>query len=369
MSLTYQIADSTKKNYLNNLRQCQIHGIDIDNITNVTNVISILSIYYEMSSIRAHLNALLWYSKLNNKNANIVQELHTEIIRLLKISNNQAGTNVINEKELNKFIKWSDVLLIHEKIKLLYENNKNNKKLSENYLILSLYVLMPPRRILDYIEMYIDPNQIIKTDKVIPFKNTDYIDELNMSSDDVNLIDNKNYYIATEKNCYFKFDNYKTKNSYSCQYLELNPDLANVINEYILLNQLKTNDKLLNLKHGCFIMRLQKIFRSYVNINVSASVLRHAYIMYLRDNEEFESYNHKKKIAKQMAHAVSTQEKYYKKTTEDDLKKTINDDGDIKLLKNRGGQTKYNTPDERREAKRKIQAEYLKRKKEKLIIH
>jgi hypothetical protein len=152
--------------------------------------------------------------------------------------------NWINKDELDKV--YND----------LKSNHKNNKETFQNYLLLSLYYLQPPRRNKDY--------QLLK----ISIKYND------MLSNEFNYLDMK------KKK--FIFNNYKTAKKYNKQEVDINDELYQILLSYIKTFKLKDGDFLLNdLKNNqpythtnSITLLLNRIFKK----KVGASMLRKVYL-------------------------------------------------------------------------------------------
>jgi len=152
------------------------------------------------------------------------------------------GTKIISNDDINK---------IYERLK---ENKDKTKRAYQDYLILSLYTLLAPRRNLDY--------QLMK-----------YIKKY-----DSNLSNDFNYYDGNT----FYFNNYKTRGTYNKQEVQVPSELQQIINYHINNNHLNENDFILRdynketeIKgnNGMTII-LNRIFGD----KIGASMLRRSYL-------------------------------------------------------------------------------------------
>lgn len=145
-----------------------------------------------------------------------------------------------------------------DKIKDIYNKLSRNKDQSkqsyQDYLILSLYYLIPARRNKDYALMkYTD----------------DYKEEL---SKEFNYYDGYKFY----------FNNYKTKGTYKQQILEIPKELKSILDDYIKKNNINNNDYILtNLKtnkplttNNAMTIILNRIFGD----KIGSSALRRSYL-------------------------------------------------------------------------------------------
>jgi hypothetical protein len=151
----------------------------------------------------------------------------------------------------------TDVISI-DKIKDIYDKLSKNKDQSkqsyQDYLILSLYYLIPARRNRDYALMKYTNN---------------YKEEL---SKEFNYYDGYKFY----------FNNYKTKGTYNQQIIEVPPELKLIINDYIKKNDINDNDFILTnlrtnkplISNNAITIILNRIFGD----KIGSSALRRSYL-------------------------------------------------------------------------------------------
>lgn len=184
----------------------------------------------------------------------IKSEYRKQMMDDIKISKEESISQKRDESK--DWIDWSDVISIYNALRkdtyYLMKSKPNeltSKELNliQDYVLLSLYVLIAPRRSLDYIEL----------------KHRNY------NKDEDNYIDfNKNK---------IYFNKYKTSKYYKTQVVDLPKDLKNILkkwfdfnkNDYLLIdtNGNKLNQVKLN-------QRLNKIF----DMKISVNALRHSYL-------------------------------------------------------------------------------------------
>ena len=160
------------------------------------------------------------------------------------------------------------------------ENKKNKWK---NYIILSNYVLLPPRRLKDYALMYV-------------------IEEDEEQSKDMN------YYIKGKGE--YIFNNYKTSENYGSQKIILNEEHKGILENYI--KKYGIIGSLLGLEKKTISERLSRIFKKRVGKNVRVNILRHSYITHLTNIGYLNKKRNRKIIANIMAHSIAMQQEYYK---------------------------------------------------------
>lgn len=189
------------------------------------------------------------------------------------------------ETEGNNWISQDNLKEIYDNLKL---NHKENTRVFQDYLILSLYYLTPPRRNKDYVLLKVVAN---------------YNDKL---SNDFNYIDMKN-----KK---FYFNNYKTARKYNQQIVDIPDELFNIISEYIRIFKIKFNDYLLtdintnqplNTKNAMTLI-LNNIFKK----KIGSSMLRKLYLT----NKYGDKAQELKNDAVNMGTSVSTAQNNYIKT-------------------------------------------------------
>jgi hypothetical protein len=210
-------------------------------------------------------------SKINPNISNIeYKKIIRNYSRFLSKINNNIDVNHIIET-----VNWNEILKNKEEI----YDTLNPK----HQLLVDIYTLIPPRRIIDYQLMY-------------------YI-----NNPELDIDDNKNYCLYDEKNDEVKliFNNYKTKKFFhkQCINLKSKPLLSEKIKNYIKTNDIQINTLLFNIKNpNSFRCLIQKLLKYKVND------LRHSYIDYIYEKNY--SPEKLKKISLLMAHTLEQQNSY-----------------------------------------------------------
>lgn len=237
--------------------------------------------------IRYHLN----FCSINKDIKNYIDSDTTFIKNSSKININKSKDEYkIILLEYSEYLNGIVIKIKNDKKKLDYPKwktliNINIDQLTDqNKLIYNLYVLMPPRRIKDYINFI-------------------YVSNIN------NIIDQNNNYCFIDyenlNNSKFIFYNYKTFKTYGIQKLIISDDLLKFIIEYIKNQNIKDNEKLIKINSNTrFIEALNKIF------GYSVDIIRHSFIDYLYTLNL--SYSELDKISFYMAHNIKQQQKYKK---------------------------------------------------------
>ena len=157
-----------------------------------------------------------------------------------------------------------------------------NMKTLQHYVILSCYVLIPPRRIADYINFKI---------KDISTKTDNWFDE------------KKNELV---------FNNYKTAKNYGTQRVECPKSLQAVFQKWFPIASRYSEFMLFN-SYGNHLTQpqLTKMLNSIFDKNISASMLRHIYISDVT-LKNMPKLNDLEKVAHDMGHSVQEQMMYKK---------------------------------------------------------
>tara|TARA_R100001163_G_scaffold32976_1_gene25570 strand:+ start:21997 stop:22950 length:954 start_codon:yes stop_codon:yes gene_type:complete len=236
------------------------------------------------------------YKKYNDKLHSISKDYYKRIE-----DNKKTERESENWVDLNKLMKVLNYHIRQIKKENIHKRddkklNKKQKRILQDYLLASLYLLQPPRR-----NVYADT-------KVISQKDFNELSETEKNDN--------NYLVLSSRNKkYFHFGDYKTKKKYGSQKVEVSKKLNSVINlwrhynkdkEYLLYNT--RGEK---LTKNSLTKHLQKVFKVSGKNNISSSMLRHIYISSQVDNE---AYKKMKKLADKMGHSVDEQQTtYYKK--------------------------------------------------------
>ena len=242
----------TKLNILNDNKP--IKNINfLYNIDNIEKKIKDLKPNTIRSYIIAITSILSCLNEPSNKPIKKIKKLYEDYSKILdKYNTDLKDQTTITEG--TKIISNDKIDEIYNEIKLKGTKQGASKQEQQDYLILSLYTLQPPRRSRDYIYM-----------KFI----NDYNNEL---SKDFNYYDGSKFY----------FNIYKTRGKYGEQILEVVKDLQIILNDYIKNNNIKKDEYILTNKKGNDLTNnnnnmttiLNRIFKD----KISTSALRRSYL-------------------------------------------------------------------------------------------
>jgi len=225
------------------------------------------------------------YKVLRDKYYKLLKNLTSEI--------NKTPTTEKTETQNKNWIEWNEVLEIQNTLKENL-NNLKKKSITERqymdllkYVLLSLYIEIPPRRNLDWLKMLITFNSDIKDDKYnyLDIKNKQFIFNVYKTQKKGQLIVDIPEKLMEIINLYLKYHPNITKKKENVSFLVYYNGLA--------LNKVNSITRLLN-----------KIF----NKNVSSSMLRHIYL----SNKYGDTLKEQQKDAELMSHNLNTQKDYIK---------------------------------------------------------
>jgi hypothetical protein len=225
------------------------------------------------------------YKPLRDKYYKLLKNLTTEI--------NKTPTTEKTETQNKNWIEWDEILQIQNSLKENL-NNLKKKSITERqymdllkYVLLSLYIEIPPRRNLDWLKMLITFNSDTTDDKY------NYLDL---------------------KNKQFIFNVYKTQKKGQLK-VDIPDNLMNIINLYLKyhpnITKKKDNVAFLVYQNGLALNKVNSITRllnKIFNKNVSSSMLRHIYL----SNKYGDTLKEQQKDAELMSHSISTQKDYIK---------------------------------------------------------
>jgi hypothetical protein len=294
-----QLSENSKNLYKRNLLKLNDNK-EIKNFNFLKNKDEVLTKIKDLkpTTQRSYIISICSILRDNTK----MKKTYDEYFELLKSFNDNLKVN--NEKTTTQEKNWitqEEVLKIHNDLKEDVENSLTKKRKIDkllfkkllNYMILSLYTLIQPRRNKDYSLMRIASN--------IEDTNYNYL-----------VIDKKN-------NMKFILNNYKTEKKYHSVEIEIPENLKNVILLYLKHHPLK-----LELKNKEFNIpflvedskelksstEITKILNKIFNKKISSSMLRNIFLT----SKYGDLMNELKEDTKQMATSVDTAMNNYIKT-------------------------------------------------------
>lgn len=297
------VAGNNSKNlYKTKIKQLKLRNIKLDSSVSVESIVETLRIAnMSESTIKTYLSAIIW--KLKNEDSDdhkdFIASLSNKISEINKYLQKQVNKGTLSAKQAKNYLTWEKIIDVHNKLALLH--TKSQKDFS-NYLLVSLYVLFPPRRIMDYSKMHVLFNF---NDDFIKKNTTDDYDE-------------KNYYIYGKS--LFIFNNWKNKTvvnknnhdevKYKQQNFTISSELNNLLQSYI--DKFNIRGSIFDVSDNAIVKRLQSIFTTHSGKSVSVDALRQSYITYQDKSGNIKSMQNKLELAEKMGHSVTLQILYQK---------------------------------------------------------
>ena len=235
---------SLLKNIMKNMNYESVEDLD----KNPKKVIEFLKEKYQnINALKTRLSALFVVTE--NK------EYHTDMMENITKYNEEVNTQTKNNKQKDNWLSTEEIQKIYDDLEtnvkpLFKKKDLTTKELLhiQDFVILSLFTLIPPRRAMDYIE----------------FK----INNINTNSDN---------YIKGNS---LVFNTFKTSKQKGQQTIKIPKQLKSILTKYIKLitdksDYLIFNNKFQQLSTPNFTLRLNKIFG---NKKVSVNMIRHIYL-------------------------------------------------------------------------------------------
>jgi len=299
------LSESSITVYLRNLRKLN-NDVPFSNFSFLSNVDDIqnkLKDYKENTKRNYLISIVSVLSLFPEKKA--IKKLHDIYYDLMMKKADQIKKEIfpedLTEKQEQNWMSWDEVLEVYKKIGESVDKFINNSLLSESqynqlmsYLILSLYVLIEPRRNKDYQLMVLTKNP--KKADIDPTFN--YLDVVNKK---------------------FIFNNYKTSKKYGPKEIEIPDELFDVITKYFKHHPMLQKTKVSATNKIPFLVSyngtpldkvnsITRVLNKTFGKSIGSSMLRHIFLT----GKFGPVLEEQKKIAGNMAHSVSQQKEYIK---------------------------------------------------------
>ena len=248
-------------------------------------VISYLLDNKEPNARKTILSALVVLTKHEPK---VMDEYRKLMLKDIDIYDNEKKEQEKSETEKENWMSLDQIKQIYadleKTVKPLFQKrlyNMNDLQNIQDYIILSMYILQPPRRLKDFTDFKI--------------RN---IDE-----------EKDNYFDKKTKN--LVYNSYKTSKFYNKQEVKVNPRLAQILKKWEQINPteyLLFDYKQNKLRPDQLTRRLNSIFGKKISVNM----LRH---IYLSDGllKDVPALKKMEEVAKDMGHSTTEQMLYKKK--------------------------------------------------------
>jgi integrase len=243
-------------------------------------IVSVLSMFVDVEELK----------KLHDKYFGLMMKKSEEI--------DSKDTSEMSDQQKNNWINWDDVKKKYKELETEVNGFYKKKMIDDaqyntllTYALLSLYVLIAPRRNKDYQLMNV-------------------VDEFKTDMDK-----NVNYYDLAKKR--FIFNNYKTAKKYGRFDLPVSPQLQRALNKYLKHRETRLplddrNNKALLLKADATPLQrsndITKLLNKVFGKNIGSSMLRHIFLT----DKYGDIFKQSKKDSETMAHSMEEQKKYIK---------------------------------------------------------
>lgn len=271
-----KIGLSTVKTYLSNISTLsQKMSIPLEDkkdfITHKDKIIDFLKNMEKYQHGKTRLSAILAVIKptdltkleeLDDETKEAINEYNNLMNDFKKTYNDNMNNQEMTDVQKENFLPWDKIVEIYNKLKQVANPlfkfdpdyiRKDSFETLKHFIVLSLYVLTPPRRALDYTAMKV--------------RNFDYSD----GSKD-------NYILDVKGKWYFVFNNYKNANRLGKQTVEVPKELKAILKNWLKFN--KESDYLIPSKTGGRIQdnKINTILNEIFRRNIGVTLLRHAFI-------------------------------------------------------------------------------------------
>lgn len=264
----------------------------LDDITVINNKLDKYKLNTKKIYLISIISVLNIYKNLTKKNKSLYDKYY-KLMKSIADEVKNIPTNEMSENQKKNWISWDDLISEYNSIKSRVLTYNKLDKLTElqynhllKYVVLSLYILLEPRR-----------NE---------YKNMKIINKYNDRLDS-----NFNYISLDDKEIIF--NEYKTKKKYGQQIIKFNNDLFDVLKIYLKFHPLFKKDldiPFLVYYDGRPFKDVNSITRvlSSIHYGLGSSLIRHIYLSYKYNDINQE----KQDTALKMGHSVEMQNDYMK---------------------------------------------------------
>lgn len=288
------ISSSTIKTYVSTIKSLgKKLNIKIENPSDVIdNIDTILKFYDNIAytTRKAHMASLISFIDDNSeKSKKALVKLRQVLSKDVTEYNKYLETQDKTDKQKDNWIEWSDVLdrykAFEKEVAPLWklkkdEISKSNYNKLKMFVLLSCYVLIPPRRALDYTAFKIR-----------------------------NIDESKDNYMKKRA---FVFNNYKTARTYGKNEVPVDYKLYSIIKKWIALNDsdwLITGNN--NNMKAITVPQLTNMLNNFFDKKISVNMLRHSFLSHLY--KDIPDLKDMKETADSMGHSLSQAFEYVKK--------------------------------------------------------
>lgn len=297
--LTSGLSESSVKNYMRQLKFLNSDA-DFTNLNFLNNSEKIIkrvqSKSENLNTQRSYMTCALSVLKRLTKKTELIKEYELYVSTFNQFQ--EIAPNTMTEKQEEAWMDWKDIEKIYKELsvkadKAFKSDADDYTKFAKylDYMVLSLYVLICPRRNMDYVEMYVKD-----------------INEDDEGSEDKD----KNYLILVDgKPKEFVFNKFKTVSTYGTQSVKITVELATVIQNYLKVHPLRAQKDypfLVDTKGHKFKLHnvITKILNRVFARNIGPTMLRHIFLTH----KYGVTYKERSIDALEMGHSIASQHNY-----------------------------------------------------------
>jgi len=313
---TRKLKESTVEVYRSKLIELAKYGIDAHNILDVSELSDIFDTNsFSVSKRTLVLSAIVWH--INNCDECNSKQVVGELRQSLKNNNR-------NKTEKVHCLDWASILKVHNVLDERFQKTiEEGKFIDPNYLMLSLYVLHPPRQVQDYSKMYIGDFDVPNDSTCILWSNNvsfiSYSLEYNFDKKDDSCFQSvdksKNYCVVKGDSMFFVFFDYDNVDTYGPQIIEVINSLRCVISTHIQQRLLKCGDKLFGFDYSTMCGRIGDLFNTILGKKIYVTGLRSMFIDYFLKDDGSNRYT-KKVVSYKMVYGKGMRRKHVEYTDE-----------------------------------------------------
>ena len=205
--------------------------------------------------------SLLKSDSMDDKTKEAVKKYNTEMLRAVSEYNKTSSDQVLSDRQKENFMPWDEIMEIYSKMALIANQLWKIPKdqithdifeILQHFVLLSVYVLLPPRRSLDYAGMK------IRNENNSP-ESTD------------------NYIIQKRYKWQFVFNSYKNSTRLGKQIVDMPNTLKDILKKWMQINK---GDYLIFSKNNKQVQstKINSMFANIFKRPIGPSLLRHAYM-------------------------------------------------------------------------------------------
>jgi hypothetical protein len=198
---------------------------------------------------------------MDDKTKESIKTYNTEMLRAVSEYNKTANDQVLTDRQKENFMSWDEIMEVYNKMASIANQLWKIPKeqithdifeILQHFVLLSVYVLMPPRRSLDYAGM-----------------------KIRNENSNLNSVDN--YIIQKRNKWQFVFNSYKNSTRLGKQIVDIPSTLKDILKKWMYVNK---GDYLIFAKNNKQVQstKINSMLANIFKKPIGPSLLRHAYM-------------------------------------------------------------------------------------------